>query len=277
MPYCTNCQTKLQTEARFCHHCGAKQPVPNKQADAGGGTTGIRIPDLQKVFAEQLKYFVTKVFEKKRLSNYLDRFGQNEQYLNVLQNRMEAISTEIVRVPEALQTRFIADRFNHLILTFLVQHCQDLNQVHLNKAILNYQIQNWKDVNLFRMVLDYLDFSNEEEAVFYTDFTRMPLDKLKNATQSFLFPEKNEKILLICDQTIMTSCKEGFAMTERGIYWRSPFSKPKAVYFSTLKQLERKEDWITINNLFFNANKTLNVKMLLLLMKIRGMYPITDN
>lgn len=42
------------------------------------------------------------------------------------------------------------------------------------------------------MILDFLQLGEEGEE-FYTDFLRMPLDKLKQAGKSFLFPAKDEK------------------------------------------------------------------------------------
>ncbi|MFK7933873.1 MAG: hypothetical protein AB8G22_10205 [Saprospiraceae bacterium] len=121
------------------------------------------------------------------------------------------------------------------------------------------------------MVFDYLDFQSEKETV-YTDFLSMPLDKLRNAGKSFLHPQKDEKILFICDQTLFGSVKEGFAMTEAAIYWKAQFQKAQAVRYRDLQTIERQKDWININEQFFNINPSLNLKMLKLLKKLQALH-----
>lgn len=151
---------------------------------------------------------------------------------------------------------------------FLIRYCQDLLDVPLPESILKYQHLHKKEIDLFQMVLDYLDFAHESEVV-YTDFLVMPVEKLKNAGRSFLFPEKSEKILLICDQSLFGSCKEGFALTEKAIYWKAHLQKARQVSYSHIQRIEREKDWININGYFFNVNASINQKMLKLLKKLR--------
>ena len=58
-------------------------------------------------------------------------------------------------------------------------------------------------------------------------------------------------------------------MTNECIYWKMPFEKAQRVYFKNLEEIKRQEDWITINGIFFNANKSLNLKIMRLLKKLR--------
>ncbi len=274
MSICNNCQKSIPADASFCPYCGTKQAVSDIHTRSGAhGDFKFHKTDVRKIFEKQLHAFLVKVFEKKRLPAYIERFQKDKNYIQHWRQQMDRVIEEVERIPPIDQERFLEFRFDGIIRQFIVQYCKSINPVPFNEAIVNYQQKTWTQLNLYRMVLDYLDFSNEKDTLVYTDFTRIPFDKLKNATQSFLFPGREEKVLLICDQTIMASCKEGFAMTDKGLYWRNPFSKPKSVFYRNLQHLERKDDWITINHLFFNANKTLNVKLMLLLMKIKLLQP----
>ncbi|MBK9014898.1 MAG: hypothetical protein IPM82_12930 [Saprospiraceae bacterium] len=51
-----------------------------------------------------------------------------------------------------------------------------------------------------------------------------------------------------------------------------PFEKKQRVYYKNLEEIKRQEDWITINGIFFNGSKTLNLKLLRLLKKLRELY-----
>ena len=96
----------------------------------------------------------------------------------------------------------------------------------------------------------------------------MPVEKVKNAGKFFLFPEIEERILFICDQSAFGSCKEGFAMTDKALYWKAYLEKAKVVHYDNIRILEKAKNWITINGFFFNVNQGINVKLLKLLRKI---------
>ncbi|NUO03787.1 MAG: hypothetical protein HUU01_24500, partial [Saprospiraceae bacterium] len=78
-----------------------------------------------------------------------------------------------------------------------------------------------------------------------------------------------ERIFFICDLSLLGNCKEGFALTEKALYWKSPLEKPRREALDQLFNLHRKENWITINDHFFNANPSLNIKLLKLLRGIQ--------
>ncbi|MCB0641187.1 MAG: hypothetical protein KDC44_06085, partial [Phaeodactylibacter sp.] len=126
-------------------------------------------------------------------------------------------------------------------------------------------------VDLFQMCMDYLAFEQEPEESVFFNFLQMPVEKLRNAGKSFFFPEKDERIYFLCDQSLLGSLKEGYAMTEKAIYWKAPFEKPRKVLYSNLHNVVREKDWIRINDLFFNATLTLNVRMMKLLKKIHDL------
>jgi hypothetical protein len=163
---------------------------------------------------------------------------------------------------------FVEDLFEELLDFYIIRYCKDLNEVELPEAILKYQNIPLSEINLFQVVKDFLQFDHEPEKI-YTDLLQMPLAKLKNASQAFLFPPRDEKILLVSDQSLLSNGKEGFAITARGLYWKAPFQKSQIALFTNLVDMRRKEDWIEINGHFFNAGLSLNVKMLRLLGRLK--------
>jgi hypothetical protein len=119
------------------------------------------------------------------------------------------------------------------------------------------------------MINDYLQTKNEPE-VFYYDFILMPQDLLANACQSFLTADRNEKLFFICDLSLKGTCKEGFAMTNKGIYWKPQFDKARVVTYSNLSEIKREKDYLMINKFFFTVNPSVNLKVYKLLKKLRA-------
>lgn len=85
----------------------------------------------------------------------------------------------------------------------------------------------------------------------------------------FLLPKKGETLYFICDLSILGNCKDGFAMTNDCIYWKTPLEEKQRVFYKKIKGVKRQEDWITINGIFFSANKSLNMKLIRLLKKLK--------
>lgn len=273
MKPCPNCQTLLPDEARFCIQCGAPQSLYSERGVPA-------LVDWDEDIAPQITArFFTSLQDKVR-----EEYGLTE-HLPFSERVYESGFRDIVerraqQVGEKLETQLNLDAIslktaNKKVLAlleeltdfFIIRYCQDLLQVRLPESILKYQHLTLEEIDLFQMVLDYLDFAHESEAV-YTDFLVMPVEKLKNAGRSFLFPEKDEKILLICDQSLFGSCKEGFALTEKAIYWKAHLQKARQVRYDQLQGVEKEKDWININGYFFNVNASLNQKMLKLLKKL---------
>ena len=165
----------------------------------------------------------------------------------------------------------LEDNFEATLDHFIILYCRHLNEIDLPEAILQYSNASLATVDIPQMILDYLDLQNEPEN-YYIDFIQMPIAKLKNASQSFLFPQREEKIILICDQTILGSCKEGFALTELGMYWKAHFNEAQQVYFSQLKNIFKEKEWLSINDSFFNVSPALNLKMMKLLKRMKRFY-----
>ncbi len=208
--------------------------------------------------------------------DYLERFYQSG-YHEIINRRAEQLSEELLILYER-NTGDSADpaiyelldgEFEGLLEQFIILHCQPLHGFDLPQAILKYTNRKREAVELEQMIFDYLSFEKEEETV-YTNFIKMPAEAMEQALKNFLLPGKGERIFFICDQSILGSCKEGFAMTDQGIYWKAPLHPAGEVLYQNLEELIRDNgDWILINQSYFNANPSLNIKLFKLLLKLK--------
>ncbi len=310
MKKCNHCSTKLLDDARFCHNCGKKviettivcvechtsNPSSNTTCFSCGGElpkttktqyeaefpldfkeTNSLAPSIKTYFFEAFQKRIEEEHNKNDYEKYLIRFQQSDlgKKFDIRLNQLAEESYTIHAKQDGQVHRkvdqMLSENFNQILDHFIILEAKELNEVHLNEEILSYLGLKHGEFDLQKMTLDFLDLENETET-YYTDFIIMPIKKLKNASEAFLFPEKDEKIILIADQTVFGSCKEGFAITEKGIYWKAHFEKAQQVLFKELHTINREKDWITINGLFFNVNPSLNLKMLKLLKKLKEIY-----
>lgn len=277
MKNCHVCKTTLPDNARFCYNCGAPQTAAT--------ATPVRRLNYQSNLTQQIEEQFFLAFRQRieeehspsQLQDYSERMYQSG-FQEVVQRRAEQLAAQIQtmtpeeKLNDTAINALLENTFEDLLDYFIIHYCKDLNTINLPEAILRYQGLRWEDINLFQMVLHYLDFASESETV-YTDFFTIPKERLKNAGQSFLFAEPQERIFFICDQSILGTLREGFSITDQGIYWKAHLEKARLVRFGNLQTIERKKDWITINNYFFNVNPSVNLKLLKLLKKIRRTRP----
>lgn len=315
MRNCQFCHTDLQTNARFCHHCGAKvrpskircaqclhENVDTSQYCVNCGSGIGEIPteyqptdtsydpiypldyrNVKNLGSKIRQFFVVEL--DKRIQS-MNGSSQKEAYLNHLMRSdfQEIFTLRTNQLAEEAYTihsrqrpnvekevdHMLSNSFEGLLDFFFIKYCKDINEVPIPEAALKYEGATFEKTNLFELVKDYLR-PEEEEIDYYTDFLKMPLQKLQNAGRYYLFPDKDEKILIICDQTVFGSCKEGFALTEAALYWKAHFKPAQKVYFKDLKEIKSKGDHLTINGHFFNAGKSLNMKMMYLLNRMKRM------
>lgn len=278
MKNCHVCRTALPDNARFCYNCGAPQTAATAAPIRRLNYQGNMPQQIEEQFFLAFRQRVEEEHHPNQVQAYSERMYQSG-FQEVVQRRAEQLAAQIQAMPpeeklnDTAINALLENTFEDLLDYFIIHFCKDLNTIKLPEAILSYQGLHWEDINLFQMVMHYLDFASESETV-YTDFFAMPVDKLKNASQSFLFADAQERIFFICDQSILGSLREGFAVTDRGIYWKAHLEKARAALFSNLQTIERKKDWITINGAFFNVNPSLNLKLLKLLKKIRRSRPL---
>ena len=312
MKACPNCQTVLNSNAKFCHACGAKLPPPaipcprcrysnpkaalfcascgfnfeedillqehyeKKYALDFSNTAGLA-KEIQGHFIKALKKRVDEEHRSDQFGDYLNAFYETS-YDKKFLIRAEQLAEESYTIHCRQDDRvykeidvLLDNSFNSLLDDFIIRYCKHLNEYPIPEAILKYDNVRQGEFDLPKLIWDFLDLEKEEER-YYTNFLSMPMSKLKNASSSFLFPKSKEKILVIFDQTVFGSCKEGFALTESALYWKAHFEKARQVNFRDLKEIKKEKDWITINGNFFNVNPSLNLKMFKLLKKLKQIY-----
>jgi hypothetical protein len=275
---CINCHTELPDHARFCHQCGAPQPEGQAAVEADtqpmidlNGNVSKQLTEAffrlmrQKVEEEQPGTEVEAYRELLYESGFRDMLHRREtqlaDQLRYLDGEGESVTSQNIRVKRHLE---------ELTDYFLIHYAKGLNSVPLPEAILRHQGPGADDHPLETLIFDYLDFGSEPDETVYTDFIKMPVQKLRNAGKFFLKPERrDERIYFICDQSLLGSCKEGFAMTERGLYWKAQLQTPHYVLYETLGNVEREKDWLLIDEKFFNINLRFNIKMLKLLKRLQ--------
>lgn len=170
----------------------------------------------------------------------------------------------------ARQNQKVQQQLDELTDYFLIHYARELNPIPLPEAILRHHGPGAEDHPLETVIFDYLHFADEPDETVYTDFVKMPVQKLRNAGKFFLKPERrDERIYFICDQSLLGSCKEGFAMTERGLYWKAQLQTPHYVLYESLGTVRREKDWLLIDEKFFNINLRFNIKMLKLLKRLQ--------
>lgn len=272
MKKCPRCATELPVAARFCWNCGAAQPVEPERA-SGIDWAAELLPQFNASFLQELRQRVEEDLGSGQWPAYQERLYESgfrdvahrrlSQLADMLQQDRVGLGWSATRAQRKLE-----ETVWEMVEYFIVYHAANLNPVVLSENILRYQGAVVGAGNIYGLALDYLNFAEEKEVV-YTDLLRMPVDKLRNAGRSYLFPAKDERILLVCDQSLLGSGKEGFALTERALYWKAQFQPARQASFHELRTLKREKDWLLVNDLFFNANPSLNVKMLLLLKRLR--------
>jgi len=302
MRKCSDCQHPLLENARFCHECGAKVIKETLVCTQCGDENSLAakfcpncgfnflekeginelfedLPtqDLEKeifdAFFEHLKFKIAEEQSKELEEEYINTYEKSDFKFS-FEIKVKQLAEDVKKARETpdyqpIKTRKKLERiFDALSDFFIIHHCAHLNPVFLSEKILLYRDANKLDTDLLQMIEDYLNFDQEESITYYTNFVEMPMDRLRKAGQSFLFPEKEEKILLICDQSVLGSLKEGFAFTEKAIYWRMHFEPARKVFYENISEIKREKDWITINGHFFNTTKSLNIKTMKLLRKL---------
>jgi hypothetical protein len=282
---CPACHDESPLASVFCHHCGfhfegkmrkpsAYEPVYPLDFEADD-----LAEQVKALFFAGLRCRVEEEHDLTKYNDYVERF-YDSRFREIYDLRAGQIAEDALIQWERFGTEALPDidrrletAFDGLLDYFIIQYCPDLNGVTLSPAILKYEKVQPGKTDLGQMIQDFLDFEREEEA-FYFDFIAMPEALMTNICKSFLFAERKERVWFVCDLSVKGNGKEGFAMTDRGIYWRAPFDKARRVLYQELRDLKMEKKWMTINGHFFNVNPSLNLKMCKLLKKLRGWRPV---
>jgi len=275
MKFCTNCQTELPDEAKFCYNCGVPQPQISEPKSEYEYNL-----ELEKELAPQIIDLFFKAFQKRIEEEH--RAEQHKEYVELLykvgfresvQLRADQMGRAIEQeeLDAGMRQQLLEDSFEGLMDYFIIHYAKKLNNIELPERILKYEGLSLEQIDLFQLIMDYLHFEVEEETL-YTDFFQMPPKKVRNASNAFLFAESEERIFFICDQSVLGSCKEGFAMTEQALYWKMPLQKAERVYYDKIKEVKKEKNWLMINGMFFNVNPSINLKMMKLLKKLKRLH-----
>lgn len=208
--------------------------------------------------AQQLTAYRERVYEsgfRETIHRRLEQFAARCQ---------QGLETEEEQQERYRELQWLLD---DLLDFFFVMYAQELNVVPLPEQILGYQGKKRAEIDLRQMGLAFLAFT-EENVQVYTDLVQAPMKVLRNAAKVFLNPEKEELIWFICDLSLLGNGKEGFAMTDQALYWKSGWQPAQKVFYHKLTSLQREKEWILINDIYFNATPRLNTKMIWLLRKL---------
>lgn len=276
---CPACKGDNPLSSVFCHHCGFHFEGAKARPYAPRYIIDFQQTDLTEQvraqFFASLRQRVEEEHDIVRYGDYVERFYQSA-FKEVYQVRSVQISRDIATHYQRFGDNGLEEidqkiyrSFEGLLDYFIIQFCPDLHGFVLPEAILRHEQARPGKTDLKAMIADYLDFDKEEETV-YTNFVTMPADYLVNACKSFLFAQRREKVYFILDLSIKGNCKEGFAMTDKGLYWKMPFEKAKSVQYPDIDTVVKEKDWILVNQQFFTANARLNLKLCKLLKKLKG-------
>ena len=290
--------SKNPSNAKFCHACG--QSVDSKRSaqkdkeskkkpettiekyeaiypiDFGKSTEKVT-EQIKTHFFQALKKRVKEQSKPTKYSDYLEEF-YSSGFHYFFDTRIQQLTHIIMPLKNVEGERaaikidqLLDEGFDVLLNQFTIEHTPHLNEIQLSNAVLRYQFVKKDVVDINQIVFDYLDIEREKEEKIYTYFMNMPVAKIRNASQNFLFPAHNEPILVICDQTVFGTCREGFAFTTKGLYWKAHFNKAQKAYYKELYEIKSESDWITINGQYFHINRSLNFKIAKLLKKLKSL------
>ncbi|TXF90731.1 GNAT family N-acetyltransferase [Neolewinella aurantiaca] len=246
-----------------------------RQSTSGSGAISTKkytMAELRLAFREHFQERVVAYFGANRLKDYYRALEESNSFQQLRDGSLTNLLNWInggERTYAAVARR-INDTMADLTEYFIVETAGDLSGNILPQRLLRHQSVDWDSVNLFKLIMDYLDFEAETERV-YTDFVSMPARALRNATNAFLSAGKDERIFFICDQSLISQAKNGFAVTDAGVYWKNVLQPAGSSLFTTMEQLSLEQGYLQIDGQFFNAGTRLNLKMAVLLDKLRRM------
>ncbi len=232
--------------------------------------------EIKSYFFQALRATVKEISNEKKYSEYV-RIFYDSGFNFYFSQRQRQLIKDLQRLPHlypediSYQIDLLIDEtFETILDRFTVTHTRALNDWQ-PPDVTRWELIRKEDFNVEKMIFDYLDLPSNDEK-HYTNFLTMPIPKLKNAWKSFLFASQTEIPLVISDQTVFGSCREGYAFTNKGIYWKSFFNKPIRYYFEELYDVRRQQDWISINGQYFYVDSKMNYKILKLFKKLRSVF-----
>ncbi len=231
------------------------------------------LTDFKALFFNALHQRVQDEHNHRQYSDFVELFYQ-KKFLETLTQRYDALIDEFLIIekkmplPELPKQKLLTNTIENLIDYFIYNYCRGLDDVYPAPVILRYADALPNQIKNAMFFYDFLQLQ-DENILLYKDFIAMPQEKLRNTFQSYLFTERDELVYFICDLSLTGSGKEGFAISNKRMYWRMPLGKSHSVSFDNLQTIRHEKEWLEINGLFFNINHGLNMKMLRMMKKIK--------
>jgi len=108
-----------------------------------------------------------------------------------------------------------------------------------------------KDDAISCLVNKYAEITADNSYIYEAD--KVPKDKLMNAKKTFLKSLKDEKLLLFYDSTIFGSAEEGFALTNRKIYFKE-ISNRKSECSFTDERIKSATKYVKDGHIMFESS-----------------------
>ena len=278
---CPSCSIPYNKESGICEQCGfvfmlEKSPYKSSFSLDFRETSTLKdqlIKHFQTFLIQNIEEtyhpdHFDVVMEKFFMPYYSNQFKERFGYL--AEDCYDIHAAQNLEAPRQLDA-MVNKRFEQEVNLFFREECKDIGTLvsleHTNK----YQDIQSNDFHLQELVMDYLNFSEESDQVYF-NLAEMPAHKIKNAIEAFLTPGQKEKIFFICDQSVYGSCTFGFAITENGLYWNTHFDGSHAILFANINDVTVEEEYLLINGAKFEVNQNFNKKMTRLLRKLQGLY-----
>lgn len=307
METCASCNTLNPVNSTFCIGCGKNlldnnQDNFNQQSNANEEQSNSSTDDRKKkaiyvykpiysislaepqLLQEEIKNYFFKVLRQtvktvsnpKKYADYVQTF-YDSGFNYYFDQRSQKLIADLQLIPQTFPNHIeyqidllIDNIFESLLDRFINIHTRTLNDWQ-PPEVSQWEMIDKDNFDVEKLIYDYLDIPSDDEK-HYSNFINVPLPKLKNAYKSFLFAANSERLLVLSDQTIFGSCKEGYALTNKGIYWKAFFNQANRFYFEELYDIRKEQDWININGQYFHINEKMNFKILKLLKKLRMIF-----
>ena len=251
-------------------------PEPEEEAlelqDIPDPAPEITLPQLRSAFEDRLGDRLTAYFGADALPRYLKVYGSAENFHRIRDAGLQGLLRYLNAgpPPAAAAARRRGSVIADLIEYFIVETAATVHEKYFPQRLLRYQGVDWTRVDLFRLVMDYLDFDDVDDIV-YTDFVSTPPKVLKNAAANFLHATRDERVLFICDQSLFGNGKTGFALTDAALYWKNVLQPAGVVTYTTVRTVEVAPGHLQLDGQYFDAGRRLNLRVALLLDKLRRM------
>lgn len=271
---CIFCRKEMPKEALFCPHCGERQPFKSEipKINTYLDFALPLLPQIRDQFFLSLKIRMERehpslafnvVAERVYTSGFRDDLSLKFEKLAA--SIEDDLKMDILSIP--FLNLKVEDLFENLIDFFLLKFCQDLILDAFPIDILKFQNLLPGEIDWVQLIAVYLQ--PEKSGIrYYMNFNTLDPIKIKQFTSYFLYPEPLERIFLVADLSLLANGSEGFALTDKAIYWRSPFKKEKSIPYHLLKDVRIEKSWLLINDHYFNVNAFINSRLIRLLSKI---------